>query len=76
MRYLAQSGNNSAHISASFIQAWCAMANCFSLQKEHDQAIKYLERAIQVRFRMIEYKSRLFRDLIYDTGKINDVVLF
>eukprot|EP00111_Clytia_hemisphaerica_P019211 TCONS_00056726-protein len=29
--------------------AWCAMANCFSLQKEHDQAIKYLERAIQLK---------------------------
>lgn len=28
--------------------AWCAMANCFSLQKEHDLAIKFLERAIQL----------------------------
>ena len=30
------------------LKAWCAMANCYSLQKEHEQAIKYLQRAIQV----------------------------
>ena len=28
--------------------SWCAMANCFSLQKEHDLAIKFLKRAIQL----------------------------
>ncbi|XP_021366096.1 cell division cycle protein 27 homolog [Mizuhopecten yessoensis] len=29
-------------------QAWCAMGNCFSLQREHDTAIKFFQRAIQV----------------------------
>ena len=29
-------------------QAWCATANCFSLQKEHETAIKFLHRAVQV----------------------------
>lgn len=28
--------------------AWCAAGNCFSLQKEHDTAIKFLHRAVQV----------------------------
>ncbi|XP_074644278.1 cell division cycle protein 27 homolog [Tubulanus polymorphus] len=29
-------------------EAWCATGNCFSLQKEHDTAIKFFHRAIQV----------------------------
>ena len=29
-------------------QAWCATGNCFSLQKEHDTAIKFFQRAVQV----------------------------
>lgn len=29
-------------------QAWCAVGNCFSLQKEHDTAIKFFQRAVQV----------------------------
>lgn len=29
-------------------QTWCAMGNCFSLQREHDTAIKFFQRAIQV----------------------------
>lgn len=29
-------------------QSWCATGNCFSLQKEHDTAIKFFNRAIQV----------------------------
>jgi len=28
--------------------SWCAMGNCFSSQKEHDLAIQFLERAIQL----------------------------
>ncbi|XP_077997819.1 cell division cycle protein 27 homolog [Glandiceps talaboti] len=28
-------------------EAWCATGNCFSLQKEHDTAIKFFQRAIQ-----------------------------
>lgn len=30
------------------LKAWSAMGNCFSLQKEHDTAIKFLQRAIQL----------------------------
>ncbi|XP_062894894.1 cell division cycle protein 27 homolog [Mobula hypostoma] len=29
-------------------EAWCAAGNCFSLQREHDVAIKFFQRAIQV----------------------------
>lgn len=29
-------------------QAWCATGNCFSLQKEHDTAIRFFQRAVQV----------------------------
>ncbi|KAL3832275.1 hypothetical protein ACJMK2_023933 [Sinanodonta woodiana] len=29
-------------------EAWCTTGNCFSLQKEHDIAIKFFQRAIQV----------------------------
>lgn len=29
-------------------EAWCATGNCFSLQKEHDSAIKFFHRAVQV----------------------------
>jgi len=29
-------------------QVWCVVGNCFSLQKEHDTAIKFFKRAIQV----------------------------
>lgn len=29
--------------------SWSAMGNCYSLQKEHDLAIKFLERAIQIK---------------------------
>ncbi|CAH1788750.1 unnamed protein product [Owenia fusiformis] len=29
-------------------EAWCATGNCFSIQKEHDTAIKFFQRAIQV----------------------------
>ena len=30
-------------------QVWCVVGNCFSLQREHDNAMLYFERAIQVR---------------------------
>lgn len=29
-------------------ETWCVAGNCYSLQKEHETAIKFLERAIQV----------------------------
>ena len=31
-----------------FFQTWCAVGNCFSLQKEHETAIKFFERAVLV----------------------------
>nr|KAG5703820.1 hypothetical protein BaRGS_031454 [Batillaria attramentaria] len=37
-----------AHLDKSCPQTWCATGNCFSLQKEHDVAIKFFRRAIQV----------------------------
>eukprot|EP00037_Helgoeca_nana_P000210 m.20701 g.20701 ORF g.20701 m.20701 type:complete len:726 (+) comp10271_c0_seq1:41-2218(+) len=29
-------------------ESWCVVGNCFSLQKEHDAAVKSLERAVQL----------------------------
>lgn len=29
-------------------QAWCAMGNCFSLQKDHEAALKNFQRAVQI----------------------------
>jgi len=29
-------------------QVWCAVGNCFSLQREHDVALKFFKRALQV----------------------------
>ena len=29
-------------------EVWCAVGNCFSLQKDHEQALKFFKRAIQV----------------------------
>uniref|UniRef100_A0A671UE69 Cell division cycle protein 27 homolog n=1 Tax=Sparus aurata TaxID=8175 RepID=A0A671UE69_SPAAU len=37
----------SDHLSVC-LQAWCVAGNCFSLQREHDIAIKFFQRAIQV----------------------------
>ena len=31
-------------------QSWCASGSAFSLQKEHETAIKFFQRAIQVRY--------------------------
>lgn len=30
-------------------EAWCAMGNCFSLQREHEAAIRFFQRALQLR---------------------------
>lgn len=35
-------------VCVCFLQAWCVAGNCFSLQREHDIAIKFFQRAIQV----------------------------
>ncbi|KAL8586157.1 hypothetical protein ACOMHN_057720 [Nucella lapillus] len=37
-----------AELDKNCPQTWCATGNCFSLQKEHDVAIKFFKRAIQV----------------------------
>jgi anaphase-promoting complex subunit 3 len=29
-------------------QAWCVMGNCFSLQKDHESALKFFQRALQL----------------------------
>eukprot|EP00658_Telonema_sp_P-2_P046298 TRINITY_DN3441_c0_g1_i1.p1 TRINITY_DN3441_c0_g1~~TRINITY_DN3441_c0_g1_i1.p1 ORF type:complete len:622 (+),score=153.87 TRINITY_DN3441_c0_g1_i1:166-2031(+) len=29
-------------------QAWCVLGNCFSLQQDHDSAIKFFDRAVQL----------------------------
>jgi anaphase-promoting complex subunit 3 len=28
-------------------ECWCVVGNCFSLQKEHETALKFFQRAIQ-----------------------------
>lgn len=40
-------GSESFNLSVC-LQAWCVAGNCFSLQREHDIAIKFFQRAIQV----------------------------
>lgn len=39
---------------------WCVVGNCFSLQKEHQTAIKYFQRAIQVNSFLILLFTTLF----------------
>lgn len=29
-------------------QCWCVVGNCFSLQKEHETALKFFQRALQL----------------------------
>eukprot|EP00039_Didymoeca_costata_P001234 m.50940 g.50940 ORF g.50940 m.50940 type:complete len:730 (+) comp10694_c0_seq1:232-2421(+) len=52
-------------------QAWCVVGNCFSLQKEHDAAIKFFERAVQVDPRFTYAHTLLGHEYIYneDYGK-------
>ena len=48
------------HFRVFVFQAWCATGNCFSLQKEHDTAIKFFQRAIQVGityYLLVHYKA-------------------
>ena len=44
--YLAQ---EVADFEKSSPEVWCVIGNCFSLQKEHETALKFFQRAIQVR---------------------------
>jgi len=46
-------------------QAWFATGNCFSLQKEHDVAIKFFQRAIQVDPNFVYAYSLLAFEYIY-----------
>jgi len=45
-------------------QAWCAAGNCFSRQKEHENAIKFFNRAIQVII-FSETVGPLFEDVMF-----------
>ena len=33
-------------------ETWCVLGNCFSLQREFEVAIKFFQRAVQVRMRV------------------------
>ena len=43
--YLAQ---EAMELDKTTPEAWCVIGNCFSLQKEHDVAIKFFQRALQL----------------------------
>ncbi|KAE8910894.1 Cell division cycle protein 27 [Phytophthora fragariae] len=45
LSYLAQQATDFDKLSC---EAWCAAGNCFSLQKEHDTALAFFQRAIQL----------------------------
>lgn len=45
LSYLAHEVTSADRLSP---EAWCVVGNCFSLQKEHDQAVKFFERAVQL----------------------------
>ena len=45
LSYLAQEAIALDRLSP---QAWCVMGNCFSLQREHDAALRFFQRALQL----------------------------
>jgi anaphase-promoting complex subunit 3 len=45
LSYLAQ---ESVSLDRQSPHAWCAMGNCFSLQKEHESALRFFQRALQL----------------------------
>ncbi|CEG48107.1 DNA-binding cell division cycle control protein [Plasmopara halstedii] len=45
LSYLAQQATDFDKLSC---EAWCVAGNCFSLQKEHDTALTFFQRAIQL----------------------------
>ncbi|EDO43788.1 predicted protein, partial [Nematostella vectensis] len=45
---LSSLAHHLVEVDRSSPEAWCATGNCFSLQKEHDTAIKFFQRAVQV----------------------------
>ena len=63
-------------------QSWCATGNCFSSQKEHDVAIKYFQRAVQVNSThcllmsndqiIKEYKLMMFKLVFVDSKYFYD----
>lgn len=40
--------NSALQISLFAPETWCAVGNCFSLQKEHETALKFFNRAVQL----------------------------
>lgn len=42
------------------------MGNCFSLQKEHDQAIKFFERAVQISPEFAYAHTLLGHEFVYN----------
>ncbi|EFN54950.1 hypothetical protein CHLNCDRAFT_24117 [Chlorella variabilis] len=45
---LAQLAQAASSLDRHSPYAWCAMGNCFSLQKEHETALRYFQRALQL----------------------------
>uniref|UniRef100_A0A7C9ABX6 Uncharacterized protein n=1 Tax=Opuntia streptacantha TaxID=393608 RepID=A0A7C9ABX6_OPUST len=45
LSYLAQELLSTDRLAS---QTWCAMGNCYSLQKDHDTALKNFQRAVQL----------------------------
>lgn len=46
-------------------QAWCVLGNCFSLQKEHDTAIKFFQRVGIFSVAMVTYIGAASRSRLY-----------
>lgn len=46
------------------VETWCVAGNCFSQQKEHDTAIKFFQRAIQVSGERARYNFYLLLRVI------------
>lgn len=44
-------------------ETWCTAGNCLSLNKEHDQAIKLFQRAVQVGFSYIYTLLYIFNSI-------------
>jgi anaphase-promoting complex subunit 3 len=52
--------NQLLEIDRTCAESWCALGNCFSLQKEHELAIKFFQRVI------IYYISLIFNTKLFD----------
>lgn len=45
---LAQLAQQASSLDRQSPYAWCVLGNCFSLQKEHETALRYFQRALQL----------------------------